>query len=69
MTPIQEVELFARVHANNPGLKDWLEGQHGKAVKFLVHSPDATAMRRAQGKADFIEKMIELLVSAHKLSR
>ena len=69
MTPAQELELFARLNANNPGFKDWLEYQRAAAFKVLTVNTNAPTIHQHQGEVQLIEKMIGLLTNANKILR
>lgn len=62
---LKELALFAQTNANNPGLAAWLAAQREKAVTYMVKTHDQNILRRAQGAIEFIDKMTELLASAH----
>jgi hypothetical protein len=67
LTPAQAKELstFAALNANFPTLRVWLLEQRESAVTQMVKNMDIDMLRRAQGKIEFIDKMTDLLASAH----
>ena len=53
--------LFARLAQNEPDLKSWLEGELAEATQVLIQNADEVQVRRAQGKAQHVERMLRLL--------
>lgn len=66
MTADQEVALFAQINANNPRFMDWLDVEMASVVKYLTKARDPVTVHQAQGAAQFIEKLKDLLVAAQK---
>ena len=59
----EELELFT-VLARTTRLRDWLEGKLEHELKVLVVNTDNDALRKAQGRAQLLQQMIELLDKA-----
>jgi hypothetical protein len=66
MTPQQEIELFARLAADQR-FEAWLAEQQAENVKYLIQSLDPVAIHRAQGASLLIEKMTKLLARGKTL--
>lgn len=55
-----EAELFVFL-SGQPRYREWLTAQLQKELEVLVLNNDVEQIRRAQGKAQLLQKMIELL--------
>lgn len=62
----QDFALFAQLHANTPKLKEWLEVEKAGTLNYLMKARDPVTVHQAQGRAVFINEMIDMLVGAHK---
>jgi len=58
-----ELELFAFL-ARQPKMKDWLTFKLEIELRVLVQNGDVEQLRRAQGKAQLLQHMLELLDKA-----
>lgn len=63
-----EIDLFAFL-STQPRLKDWLQNKLDMELRVLVSNNDADQLRRAQGKAQLLQHMIELLEKAPAAKR
>lgn len=68
MTSAQELELAAQLR-NLPRFVDWLSDQETATMAVLKVNLDPVVLHQAQGKAQFIDRMKNMLVSAHKHQR
>lgn len=68
MDRAKEAELFDHL-ARYPRVKEWLQGQMASAVEILLVNPDIDVLRKAQGRAAFIQLMLDKLVSAESAHR
>lgn len=68
MTPSQEMELGAQLRGL-PRFAEWLAAWEAKEVEVLKRSLDMAAVHQAQGRAQFIDRIKNILVSAHKHQR
>jgi hypothetical protein len=57
--------MFAQIAANHPRFKEWLEARERENRRYLTRGDDHKSLFRAQGRAAFIEELIELLATAH----
>lgn len=60
----QERLLFESLAIHQPQLKVYLEGELDKIVTTLVKVNDVEQLRRAQGSAQLVQKLLDRLVSA-----
>jgi hypothetical protein len=58
-----ELELFAFL-ARQSKLRDWLNNKLDTELKVLVQNSDVEQIRRAQGKAQLLQHILELLDKA-----
>ena len=58
-----EIELFALL-ARNTKLREWLTAKLDIELRVLVSNNEVDQMRKAQGKAQLLQVMIELLDKA-----
>lgn len=58
-----EIELFASL-SRNQVLRDWLTEKLSTELRVLVSNPDIDLIRKAQGKAQLLQAMLELLDKA-----
>jgi len=63
-----EVELFAFL-ARQTKLRDWLNSKLEAELKVLVQNQDVEQLRKAQGKAQLLQHMLELLDKAPAAAR
>lgn len=68
MERTKEVELFEWL-SRNSRVKEWLADQMADQVKILVVNPDVEALHRAQGRAQFIQQMLDRLIAAEFAAR
>lgn len=59
---MKDLEVFARVPASI--LRPWLEKERADAYRYLSEGTDDVVIFRAQGKVQFVEKVIKLLDEA-----
>lgn len=64
MTPAQEQELFAQLRGL-PRFADWLDAVEAEAVAVLKVNHELVVLNQAQGKAQLVDRMRKMLVSAH----
>lgn len=55
-----ELELFSQL-ARNDRLVQWLKAKLDGEIKVLVSNPDVEQIRKAQGKAQLLQYMLDLL--------
>ena len=65
MTPAHELELFAQLRGL-PRFAEWLGAQEAQAVTVLKSNLDLAAIHQAQGKAQLIDRMKNMLAGANK---
>lgn len=58
-----ELELFAFL-ARQPKLREWLNAKLETELRVLVQNTDVEQLRKAQGKAQLLQHMVELLDKA-----
>jgi hypothetical protein len=58
-----ELELFAFL-SRQPKLRDWLNYKLAIELRVLVHNPDVEQLRKAQGKAQLLQNILELMDKA-----
>lgn len=58
-----ELQLFAFL-ANKPQMREWLKARHDKELEVLVNNPDIEVLRKAQGKAQLLQEMMNLMDKA-----
>jgi hypothetical protein len=56
----EELELFAHL-SRTPELRKWLEYKLEIELRVLVANNDVDQLRKAQGKAQLLQQIIELL--------
>jgi hypothetical protein len=54
-----DLEIFSRIPRNV--LRPWLEKEKADAYRYLAEGTDNVVLFRAQGKVQFVEKLIKLL--------
>lgn len=59
----EELELFAHL-SRLPELRRWLEAKLDMELRVLVSNNDVDQIRRAQGKAQLLQNIVELLDKA-----
>jgi hypothetical protein len=59
----QELELFAHL-SRTTELRKWLEAKLEVELRVLVSNNDGDQIRRAQGKAQLLQQIVELLDKA-----
>lgn len=64
----EELELF-RFLSSQPRLKEWLQSKLDMELRVLVSNNDADQIRRAQGRAQLLQTMIDLLDKSHTATR
>lgn len=60
---MKDTEIFSRIPANI--LRPWLEKERTDAYRYLAEGVDNVALFRAQGKVQFVEKVLRLLDESH----
>lgn len=60
---IDELQLFAFL-ANQPQMREWLKARHDKELEVLVNNQDIETLRKAQGKAQLLQEMMNLMDKA-----
>lgn len=68
MDALREAELFDTL-CRNARVREWLLDQMARQVKILVVNPDVEALHRAQGRAQFIQQMLDRLIAAEFAAR
>ena len=63
MVKPDEIELFDNI-ARNHKFREWLEGKLAVDTKVLYQSSDIDQLRRAQGRAQAWQTMLELMDKA-----
>jgi hypothetical protein len=58
----KDLEVFVRIPSNV--LRPWLEKERADAYKYLAEGTENVVLFRAQGKVQFVEKVIKLLDEA-----
>lgn len=56
-------ESFARIAASEPAFKAWLEAERTEVFQQLASCIAEPQLRQAQGKAQFLEQLLERLNS------
>lgn len=59
----EELELFAFL-ARQPKLREWINAKLDIELRVLVQNGDVEQLRRAQGKAQLLQHILELLDKA-----
>lgn len=59
----EEVELFAYL-SRQTKLREWLQAHLDTEIQVLVLNGDIEVVRKAQGKAQLLQKMLDLLDKA-----
>lgn len=59
----EEIELFAHL-SRLPKLREWVEAKLEVELRVLVGNNDIDQIRRAQGKAQLLQQIVELLDKA-----
>ncbi len=62
-----ELALYGRL-LREPKLKEWLQAKLDAEVSVLLVNPDVEALRKAQGRAQLLQHMLDLLDAAAKRS-
>ena len=60
---IEELELFAFL-ARQPKLREWINAKLDMELRVLVQNSDVEQLRKAQGKAQLLQQMLDLLDKA-----
>lgn len=60
-----EQALFARL-AREPKLEEWLRGRLEAEVSILLVNNDLENLRKAQGRAQIVNQMLDLLAAARR---
>lgn len=68
MERAKEAELFDAL-CRNRRVREWLEEQLAEQFKVLVLNPDVEQLRRAQGRAQFIQQMLDKLSAAETAAK
>lgn len=55
---MNDLEVFR--HIPQSALRPWLEKERAAAYKYLAEAADPVGIHRAQGKVQFVEKMISI---------
>ena len=64
MNKIDELKLYATVHANVPGFTEVLKRQLEDRINYLIHAVEDSAVRIAQGEARALKAIIDRLESS-----
>lgn len=67
MERAKESEMFDML-ARYPRVKEWLHDQMTTTVDILLVNPDIDTIRKAQGQAAFIQKMLDKLESTESVA-
>lgn len=59
----EELELFAFL-ARQPKLREWVNAKLDTELRVLVQNSDVEQLRRAQGKAQLLQHILDLLDKA-----
>lgn len=59
----EELELFDFL-ARQPKLREWINAKLDMELRVLVQNSDVEQLRKAQGKAQLLQQMIELMDKA-----
>ena len=59
----EELELFAFL-ARQSKLREWVNVKLDTELKVLVQNPDVDQLRKAQGRAQLLQHMLELMDKA-----
>lgn len=68
MERAKEAELFDGL-CRNRRVREWLDEQLAEQVKILVLNPDTEQLRKAQGRAQFIQLMLDKLGAAESAAK
>lgn len=64
----EEIQLFESVARGNPRFAEYLQRELDKQITVLIGNPDESQIRKAQGSAQVLQKLIENL-NLHKQGR
>lgn len=63
---MNELEHFYRIAGDN-SIRQWLEKQLDEAIRYLSEAMDTVQIYRAQGKIQFVNRMLDNLDKAKNL--
>lgn len=66
---MDQLQLFATLAMTHPSFAEYLRAELQSTDKVLRNTLAAEMLHRAQGKAQFIENLLELLEKAPRVSR
>ena len=61
MLTSKDLQLFESIARNNPQFREWLQRELNETTKVMINMVDEGQMRRAQGAAITLQKLIEAL--------